>query len=336
MSRAALGVAAILLALGTVAAGVALDAGTVTLVVGPVAVVLLLAGLRYRRRAYVGPIDAMRHSTREGLEPANHPSLRLTQLRRAFAAYQTHLTETLASARAAREAAEEADRYETEFLKSVSHELRTPLNAIIGFSQVLLDEIDGPLTESQRQDVETILSSGEHLGELVDEVLDLAAIQSGRFRLEKQQLDVRPLVTEVGRLMRGQRRKRPVDIKTELPDEPLHIDADPTRVRQILTNLASNAMKFTDAGYIKLSAQAHGEMVRLSVEDTGAGIGRDEIRLIFQEFTQVGDVRRKSQGSGLGLAICKRLTELHGGRIDVESVVQQGSTFHVDLPRWHP
>lgn len=242
------------------------------------------------------------------------------------------LVGALDARRSIRQQAEETDRYETEFIKSLSHELRTPLNAIIGFTQVVLDEIDGPVTASQRQDLETILASGHHLTDLVDDVLDLAAMQSARFRLERTRLDVRPIIKAVTQLLEGERRGRPVEVEVTLPDDPLEVLADPKRLRQIVTNLASNAMKFTERGFVRLSAAQHESEVVITVEDSGPGIGSVDLALIFEEFSQVGDIRRKGQGSGLGLAICRKLAALHGGHVSVDSVVGRGSEFRVHLP----
>jgi signal transduction histidine kinase len=235
--------------------------------------------------------------------------------------------------RDARERAEEEDRTETEFLTELSHELRTPLNAILGFAEVLLDEIDGPLTDSQREDVETIRSSGEHLSALVDDVLDMAALHSGHVALELDVVDVGRVLAEVGKLLEGQRRDKPVALRLEIPSDLPSIQADEKRVRQILMNLGSNAMKFTDEGHVVLRAEADEAGVHVAVEDTGPGIPPGERDSIFLEFTQVsGSVIRRAQGSGLGLAIVKRLTELHGGRIWLDTVTGEGSTFHVHLP----
>jgi signal transduction histidine kinase len=247
--------------------------------------------------------------------------------------FRRALAASLDERRTARERAELLESYEAEFLRSLSHELRTPLNAILGFTQVLLDEIDGPLTPDQREDIQTIRDSGAHLKELVDDVLDLAAMQGGRFELEMKRIDVRPIVREVARILEGQRRQKPIDIEVEIADEPLEVDVDPKRLRQILMNLGTNAMKFTESGSVRLFASREGERVRLSVRDTGLGISRSDVAAIFEEFKQVGDVRRKSQGSGLGLAIVKQLVARQNGTIDVESVVGVGSIFHVDFPR---
>jgi signal transduction histidine kinase len=234
----------------------------------------------------------------------------------------------------ARIEAEDDDRSETEFLTDLSHELRTPLNAILGFASVLLDEIDGPLTASQREDVETILSSGKHLGALVDDVLDMAALHSGRVALAKSEVDASALVRDVVRLLEAQRRKKPIAIRAEVASDVASVIADEKRLRQIVMNLGTNALKFTESGEVVLSAARDGDGVRLTVRDTGPGIPPGERDSIFLEFTQISSgVMRRTQGSGLGLAIVKRLTELHGGRIWVESVTGEGSSFHVWLPR---
>lgn len=244
------------------------------------------------------------------------------------------LEQSVMKQRRARQRAERDERLETEFLSTVSHELRTPLNAILGFSQVLLDEMDGPLTEDQREDVETIHQSGTHLSELVDDVLDLARIESGLFTLQRTRVEVGPILRDVGRLLEAQRRDRPVAIELEVDPATPAADADPKRLRQIAMNLATNALKFTDQGSVVITAGPTGDGVGITVRDTGAGIPKDQIDAIFEEFTQVRSVKRKGQGTGLGLAICKRLVDLHGGRIDVDSVVGQGSTFAVVLPAW--
>jgi len=216
----------------------------------------------------------------------------------------------------------------------VSHELRTPLNAILGFSQVLLDEMDGPLTDDQREDVETIRQSGAHLSELVDDVLDLARIESGLFTLERERVEVGPIVREVGRLLEAQRRGKPVEIAVEIDPATPSADADPKRLRQIVMNLATNALKFTDQGSVVITAGPARDGVEVTVRDTGAGIPKDQLDAVFEEFTQVRSIKRKGQGTGLGLAICKRLVDLHEGRIEVDSVVAHGSTFAVVLPAW--
>jgi len=261
----------------------------------------------------------------------------VARFHQAVRGYEARLAGRLAAQLTAREALEEADRFETEFARSLSHELRTPLNAILGFTHVLLDTLDGPLTPGQREDLETIRASGELLRELVDEVLDLAALQSGRVVLDRRPVPVAPVLREVARLLEGQRRGKDLAIEVELAPGTPDLLVDPRRVRQILVNLGTNAVKFTDAGRVRFRAEAMpGEMVALTVEDTGPGIPRDELPTLFDEFQQLSGAVRKGQGTGLGLAIVRRLTELQGGRVTVESTVGVGSAFRVVLPAAGP
>ena len=223
------------------------------------------------------------------------------QLAVAVEGFRQRLRLALDAHQRAREDAENTERNEAEFLQSVSHELRTPLNAILGFSEVLLQEIDGPLTADQREDLEMIRRSGEHLQELVDDVLDLTAMQSGRFQLRCQPTDVAEVLREVGRLAEGQCVGKPVEIRTSLPEKPVPIDADPKRLRQIVTNLVSNAVKFTERGSVSIGLDRRPGLVRMTVQDTGPGIDASELRSIFEEFTQAGEGDKARHGSGLAL-----------------------------------
>jgi len=255
------------------------------------------------------------------------------RLLHALADYETRLAQALALHASARVQAEEADHFESEFARNLSHELRTPLNAILGFTHVLLDELDGPLTPDQREDVETIRSSGELLRDLVDDVLDLAALQSGQVGLQRATVAPEPVLREVARLLEGQRGGRSLDLVVAVEPGTPDLHVDPKRLRQILVNLGTNAVKFTDQGEVRFrAAPAESGGVRLTVEDTGSGIPREELPRLFDEFQQVSGAVRKGQGAGLGLAIVRRLTELHGGTVAAESTVGVGSAFHVVLP----
>ncbi len=255
------------------------------------------------------------------------------ELVRSFEGLRQHLIETLASDVRLRSEAEMADRYKTEFLTVISHELRTPLNAILGFTEVLLNEGDGPLTSGQRENLETIRSAGEHLLSLFNDVIDLSAIASGRIQLHREEVVLAPVFDEIVRMLEGQRRSTSVVIRSQVSDPMLAVHADPKRVRQILTNLGTNALKFTEEGSVTFEAIRDGDEVILAVRDTGLGIEARDLPVVFDEYTQTGDFRRRQRGTGLGLGICKRLTDLHGGRIWVESEVSRGSAFYVSLPR---
>jgi signal transduction histidine kinase len=266
-------------------------------------------------------------------QPVPMPSLdEIGELARAVEALRRRLADLVARGRGAREDAEVADRYKDEFLHAVSHELRTPLNAILGFSGVLLDEIDGPLSESHREDVAMIHASGKHLLALFEDVIDFSAMASGRMELELEPVDLGEAIAEVAALVGAQRKDRPIEIRTEIAPDLPPVLADPVRVRQIVMNLATNALKFTERGKVTLAARPHGSGVEIEVRDTGVGIPADELAAIFEPYKQLGTARKRGS-AGLGLAIVHELTTLLGGTIRVESEVAKGSAFFVVLPR---
>ncbi len=243
--------------------------------------------------------------------------------------------------RAALDRAQLADRRKSDFLASISHELRTPLNAIIGFSTVLLDNIDGPLTSTQREDAQSINRNGRFLLHMINELLDLSRIEAGHLDLDLGPVDLRQIVSEVVDTVQALLRERGVGLNHTLPSDLPLILADADRVRQILLNLLSNAVKFTERGTITVSATIldqpgdHGAtqpFVVVSVRDTGIGIPADRQRDIFEEFVQIHGHRSRRRGTGLGLAIAHRLVESHHGKIWVESAINEGSIFNFTLP----
>ncbi|NJM05635.1 HAMP domain-containing protein [Candidatus Gracilibacteria bacterium] len=234
-----------------------------------------------------------------------------------------------------------ADRRKSDFLAAVSHDLRTPLNAIIGFSTVLLDDLDGPLTLAQREDITSIHRNGRFLLHLINELLDLARIEAGHLLLERRPIALEPLMHEVIDTVQALMRGRGISLQQLVsPQTPL-VEADADRLRQIMFNLLSNAVKFTEHGVITVSAHtidevnAHGRIqhfVVVNVRDTGIGIPPELHEHIFTEFSQVHGRRSRTRGTGLGLAIVKRLVEAHEGRIWLESSPGHGSTFSFTLP----
>ena len=228
----------------------------------------------------------------------------------------------------------QADRLKGEFLANMSHELRTPLNSIIGFSKVMLNEIDGPLTEAQQIDLTAIYTSGQYLLSLVNDVLDLSKIQAGKMELHKEWLDFREIVAGVMATAIALVDQKPIELIEEVQEGLPRVYADRTRMRQVVLNLVSNAAKFTDEGAITLRVEQAGEnMLTCSVTDTGIGIVEKDIPLVFEEFRQLDNsVARRAEGSGLGLAISKQLVEVHGGRLWAESEPGKGSTFFFTLP----
>ena len=228
--------------------------------------------------------------------------------------------------------AHDMDRERSTFLAGLSHELRTPLNAILGFSHVLESEVDGPLTAEAREYLQVINTSGEHLRHLIDDVLDLSALETGQLKLQRRPVDLRDLADQVVREASATVREKNVQLMVS--GQPgLLAYADPRRMRQVLTNLISNAIKFTQQGWVVAHVELRGPFVTLIVRDTGSGIPPEETNAIFEEYRQSGDARSRRGGVGLGLAIARRLVGMHGGTIDVESEVGVGSTFTVALPR---
>ena len=228
-----------------------------------------------------------------------------------------------------------ANRMKSDFLANMSHELRTPLNSIIGFSDMLLTEEIGSLSAMQRDFLETVARNGRHLLQLISELLDLSKIEAGHLQLMLESLDVRQLLHEAADSVRAQTDKRRHYFDLDVPREPLPVTADHVRVRQVLLNLLSNAIKFTpEGGRVRLVGRLEPDGVRVEVTDTGIGISPADQAKLFREFVQLDpSASRHYEGTGLGLALCKRLVELHGGRIGVDSDHGRGSTFWFTLPR---
>jgi signal transduction histidine kinase len=224
-----------------------------------------------------------------------------------------------------------ADRDRAAFLAAVSHELRSPLNAILGFADILMAEVDGPLSPEAREEVEQILGSGRHLLDLINDILELSALESGQLKLSRTRVDLVAIAAEVVREAAGLVGARPVAVRME-GEGSVYARADPKRVRQVVTNLVGNAIKFTQAGEVVVGYE--GRFARLSVRDTGPGISPQQRALLFQEYKQTKEERARRRGTGLGLAISRRLALMHGGTIQVESELGRGSTFKVLLPSW--
>jgi signal transduction histidine kinase/CheY-like chemotaxis protein len=224
---------------------------------------------------------------------------------------------------------ESASRHKSEFLASMSHELRTPLNAIIGFSEVLRDEMFGPLNERQADYLNDILTSGRHLLSLINDILDLSKIEAGKMELDLTAFSL-PAVLENGLTMiRERAANHGIGLGLDLAPDVGEVTADERKVKQVVFNLLSNAVKFTaDGGRIDLSARCANGEVEVAVRDTGIGIAPEDQERVFEEFQQAG----QREGSGLGLALCRSFVELHGGRIRLQSEVGVGSTFTFTLP----
>ncbi|HSV71736.1 MAG TPA: ATP-binding protein [Methylibium sp.] len=233
------------------------------------------------------------------------------------------------------QAAAQANAAKTEFLSRMSHELRTPLNAVLGFAQLLLGDATAPLAPDQRARVGHIERAGQHLLAMIGDVLDLSRIESGNLPLAPQTLAVAPLIDEALALVAPTARASGVTLLQSAASGPLHVLADPIRMRQVLANLLGNAIKYNrSGGQVVVEAQAvDAGTVRLSVTDTGLGLGPQQLVHLFEPFNRLGAERLGIEGTGLGLAISRRLMHLMGGEIDVESRPGQGSTFTLALPR---
>ncbi|MET0273568.1 MAG: PAS domain-containing sensor histidine kinase [Phenylobacterium sp.] len=233
----------------------------------------------------------------------------------------------------ARASAEQQNAGKSRFLANMSHELRTPLNAIMGFSDIMRQRLFGPLSDRYAEYGELIHESGAHLLELINDVLDMSKIEAERFELARETFDARDAVSAVLRLMRGQADRAGVTLRGVLPAEPLEADADRRAIKQIALNLISNALKFTPrGGAVTLTVQSSGEVLEMVVTDTGVGIAPADLERLGRPFEQAGDSTQKAAGAGLGLSLVRAFARLHGGDMDIESAVGEGTSVTVRMP----
>jgi len=226
------------------------------------------------------------------------------------------------------------ERERSDFLAALSHELRTPLNVILGFADVLLSEVDGPLSAEARENLQVVRQSGSHLRSLINDILDLSALETGRLNLQLKQTNLWSIAADVVRESRVAAEAKNLSI--EVHGEVVEAVADQLRVRQVLGNLVSNAVKFTSRGGVVVAVGKTAEHATITVTDTGPGIAKEEQAAVFEEYRQSGDWQARGAGSGLGLAITRRLVRMHGGRIELESKLGEGSRFCVLLPLGGP
>ncbi len=238
----------------------------------------------------------------------------------------------------ARREAERASRVKSEFLANMSHELRTPMNSIMGFTARLIRTLGPTVGERERDALQTVDRNAKHLLNLINDILDLSKIEAGRMDVVREQVDIAAVLREAIDVVTPLLDSRPVTLRTDLPDAPLTLNADTIKIKQVAMNLISNAIKYTDAGSVSVSAaegddHALGRVIRIVVRDTGVGIAPEDLPRLFQQFTQLnGGATRRVGGTGLGLVITAQYVHMHGGRIDVESTKGQGSVFTVLLP----
>lgn len=230
----------------------------------------------------------------------------------------------------------ELDRLKSSFLANMSHELRTPLNSILGFTEVMLEGLDGPLTPNMDNDLKLINKNGQHLLHLINDVLDMAKIESGKLNLIIEKFNIQEIFEEVINITSPLANEKKLTLKIDTKsDHDVAVNADRTRIRQVMINLVNNALKFTEKGKIVIRAIREENNVLISVKDTGIGIPPEHLEDVFSEFTQVdSSTTRKAGGTGLGLPISRKLIEMHGGKLWAESngVEGEGSTFFVFMP----
>ena len=229
---------------------------------------------------------------------------------------------------------EVANKHKSEFLANMSHELRTPLNAIIGFSEVMLTGMTGPMDDKQKEFVGDIRDSGKHLLGLINDILDLSKIEAGRMELDVARFDLRVAMDNALTLVRGRAERHGIRLETMIGEDVGDYEGDERKFKQIMLNLLTNAVKFTpEGGKVTMQASRTDGSYVFAVKDTGIGIAPEDQEKVFEEFRQVGtDYARKAEGTGLGLTLTRRLVELHGGRIRLESEPGKGSTFSFNLP----
>ncbi|MFO0661710.1 MAG: ATP-binding protein [Polyangiaceae bacterium] len=227
--------------------------------------------------------------------------------------------------------ADSLDQARARFLAVLSHEMRTPLHGVLGFADVLLSEVDGPLSASAREDVEIIRQSAENLRGLIDDILELSAIETGNLRLERRTHDLRVIGQRALKESSSLAVKKGLTLTLDAP-APVMADIDSRRIRQILVNLISNAIKFTTEGSVVVRVSQREGMGVIEVIDTGPGIQPNELALIFEEFKQVGDITSQRKGTGLGLAIARRLARMHDGSLTASSELGHGACFRLELP----
>ncbi len=243
------------------------------------------------------------------------------------------LNKQIVEVQKAREAAEKSDQVKSAFLASMSHELRTPLNAIINFTKFVALGDFGDVNEEQKETLFEVVDSAQHLLNLINDVLDMSKIEANSLNLfVRENVDLTQILTSVMSMAQAMLNDKPIEIRNTITADLPQIRADEQRVRQILLNILSNAVKYTDKGYVEVRAKQDGGDIIIAVEDTGLGIAKEDQPAVFEAFKQTSSGLRKGGGTGLGIPISKSLVEIHGGRLWLESEPNKGSTFYVALP----
>jgi signal transduction histidine kinase len=226
-----------------------------------------------------------------------------------------------------------ANKHKSEFLANMSHELRTPLNAILGYSELIIDSIYGEVPEKIREVLERVEKNGRHLLTLINDVLDLSKIEAGRLTLSLNDYSMQDIIQTVFNSVEALAMEKKLDLKMIVPNDLIRGKGDGQRIAQVILNLLGNAIKFTDQGEVRVEVGLSNESFLVTVSDTGPGLSETDQAKIFEEFQQAdGSSTRKKGGTGLGLSISKKIIEMHGGKIGVESTLGTGSKFWFTLP----
>jgi signal transduction histidine kinase len=238
-----------------------------------------------------------------------------------------------AAERRARAAAERASEVRGQFLSSMTHDLRTPLTAIVGLSEVIQGGAAGPVTPEQVRHLRRINTAAWHLVAILDQILSFSRSEAGKLTAHREDVELTAIVGDVVEVLAGEAELQGLELRTNGPPEPVRVNTDVGKVRQILTNLVGNALRYTDEGYVEVSVEPAGGWVLCRIRDTGRGIPPENQHVIFEPFVQLdGNGTASASGTGLGLAVSRRLARLLGGEVEVESTVGQGSTFTLRLP----
>jgi signal transduction histidine kinase len=271
--------------------------------------------------------NALQTELRESLAQIESLSQELAETNRGVVALYAELDDRAVELR-------EVSELKSRFLSYMSHEFRTPLGAIRSLTRLVLDRVDGPLTDEQEKQVRFIQSSAEELTEMVDDLLDLAKIEAGRITISPEWFEMMDLFAALRGMFKPILTNPAVALIFEEPVNVPRVYTDDNKLSQILRNFISNALKFTQNGEVRVSAQQNeSEQITFSVADTGVGIAEEHQSALFQDFVQVDSpIQKRFRGTGLGLALSKRLAELLGGNVAVESVIGQGSIFSVTIP----
>lgn len=259
---------------------------------------------------------------------------RTRELRQVNQEMEQRIADRTAELAAAMERAQAADRIKSAFLATMSHELRTPLNSIIGFTGILLQGLAGPLNEEQRKQMGMVQSSARHLLALINDVLDISKIESGQLELARESFDLRASLEKTLQIVSPLAEKKGIGLTLDAPPDLGVLTTDQRRLEQVFLNLINNAVKFTEKGAVSIVCRPENTHYRVSVADTGIGIRAEDLPTLFQPFQQIDTgLARKHEGTGLGLSISKKIIDMMGGAITVESRWEQGSIFTVRIPK---